>query len=183
MTRRAAGEGSLYQTPDGAWHGAVSFGKGADGKRIRTHVRAKTKSAVAAKLRARIRDKEAGLVPTGGQPTVEEWLNQWLELTARTRKESTHKTHKTDCQYAIDAFGDVKLDQVTTELIETLYGQLATRGLSPATEANVHRTLHAAFDEAVRRRRIAHNPVDCARHTPVQEFEASPYGCTTPRLS
>jgi len=174
MTRRAPGEGSLYQTPDGTWHGSISFGIGPAGKRIRMHVRAKTKTAAAEKLRARIRDKEDGLVPTGAQPTVEAWLIQWLELTARTRKESTYKTYKTICQYAIGAFGQVKLDQVTTEHIEMLYAKLAKRGMLPATEAGVHRTLHAAFGEAMKRHQLVRNPVDHARHRPVREDEVRP---------
>ena len=70
MTRRAAEEGSLYQTPDGTWHGSVRFGTGPDGNRIRMHVRAKTKTATAEKLG-----------PASGTKRLA-WLTQWLGLTA-----------------------------------------------------------------------------------------------------
>ena len=48
--RRANGEGSIYQLPNGKWRGAVSVGYTVAGKRVRKTVTARTKQLVAKRL-------------------------------------------------------------------------------------------------------------------------------------
>lgn len=60
VARRGHGEGSIYRTPDGSRHGSINLGTGADGGRLRRHVRDRTQSQVRQKLDRLKRDRQAG---------------------------------------------------------------------------------------------------------------------------
>jgi hypothetical protein len=61
MKKAANGRSSIYKDAD-AWHGWVSFGEDATGRRRRKHVRAQTKAAVAEKVARLERQRDAGYV-------------------------------------------------------------------------------------------------------------------------
>jgi integrase len=175
MARRAAGEGSIYKIKDGSWRGAISLGTDAAGKQVRRSVRGRTQAEVRRKIDALRSERDAGVsMAAGGTPTVAVWLAVWMTLVERTCKPSTAKTYRTHVGYAIKAFGQVRIDKLTTELVEKLYVALAARGLEPVSVAGVHRTLRSAFNEAVRRGRLARNPVLHARPGRVEEPEVVP---------
>jgi integrase len=67
MTRRAAGEGSVYQRSDGRWEAVLSFGVGADGRRRRKKKVRSTQREAAAALREMSRDRDAGCALTSGE--------------------------------------------------------------------------------------------------------------------
>jgi integrase len=175
VSRRASGEGSIKKADDGSWRGAIRLGTDPTGKAIRRYVRGRTQTEVRTKLDRLRKDQAARVDMTaGGVPTVAAWLTTWLDLIERTCKPSTAKTYRTHVRYAIEAFGHVRIDKLTTEQVEALYVLLTSRGLKPVSVAGVHRTLRSAFNRAVRRRRLAHNPVADARPDRVQEQEVVP---------
>jgi hypothetical protein len=47
---RVWGEGSIYRTADGRWHGSLSLGRNPDGGRLRRDVQARTQREVSRKL-------------------------------------------------------------------------------------------------------------------------------------
>jgi integrase len=175
MSRRAPGEGSIYEVSDGTWRGSVRLGRGPDGKMLRRYVRGTSKTEVRRKMDRLRAGLAAGVGMAAGQtPTVAIYLGAWMELVERTRKPSTAKTYRTHVGYAIGALGALRIDKLTTEQVESLYEALLARGLDPVTIAGVHRTLRSAFNEAVRRGRLARNPVVHARPGRVQEREVVP---------
>lgn len=91
MTGRAKGEGSIYQAADGRWHGSMDLGAKANGKRYRRHVTAKTKTAVAKKLKQLRDDRGCGVVGGGREITVEVWATKWLADSSRPVEATDHR--------------------------------------------------------------------------------------------
>jgi len=174
MGRRARGEGSIYRTPDGVWHASLNLGLGPDGKRVRRHVRGKTQTEVRRKLDKLRKDVEAGVGITAiRNPTVGDWANNWLELVERTRRPSTAKTYRTHLKY-LEPLAALRLDRLTAEHIESVYAGLDRRGVKPVSVQGVHRTFRSCFGEAVKRGRLARNPVAFARPGAAEETEVVP---------
>ena len=74
---------TVYQAPDGRWHGRVTVGWRDDGRSDRRHVQAKTKAEVVQKVRALERERDAGrLRKPGTSWTVQAWLKHSLENVA-----------------------------------------------------------------------------------------------------
>jgi integrase len=77
--------------------------------------------------------------------------------------------------YLIPGLGAHRMDKLEPEHIEKLYAKLAARGLKPATVHQAHRTLRTAFNEALRRGRIAKNPATLAKAPRLVEEEIEPF--------
>lgn len=170
MSRRAAGEGTVFRSADGRWEAMVDLGPDpATGRRRRLHLRGATKADVTAKMR---RAQEQGQV--GGRQSASDWLGTWLDVVARTAKPSTLKTYRTHVNYALGSFGFVKLASLGPEHLERLYGQLTRRGVSAVTVQGVHRTLRSAFGEAERRGLVPRNPARLARPPRAETTEVVP---------
>jgi integrase len=73
------------------------------------------------------------------------------------------------------ALGAHKLEKPIPEHIERLYSDLLGSGRAPAAVHQVHRTLRAAFNEAVRRSRITSNPAHIAKSPRLVESEIEPF--------
>jgi integrase len=102
------------------------------------------------------------------------YLENWLATVAISRKPSTaamyaHKMRR----YVIPRIGAAPLRQVDAAMLDALYADLRVRGgrqpgavdgapLSEQTVAVVHRILHRAFADAVKRRVIRSNPASDA---------------------
>ncbi len=74
MARRSPGEGSVFQRGDGRWVVQIEL---ADGKRKTCYV--KTKKEGREKLKQLQRDLEQGVLATGHQQTVKQYLEYWRE--------------------------------------------------------------------------------------------------------
>src|SRR4051812_19143589 len=62
MTKRASGESSISKGADGRWHGYVSMGVKAGGRRDRRHVAAVKRADVVTQVRALEEQRDAGIV-------------------------------------------------------------------------------------------------------------------------
>lgn len=175
--RRARGEDSIYlDTTRQLWRGQVALPPGPNGRRRSRTVSGRTRAEVVEKLRAVHQEIDAGVKLMSREvPLVQDRLRTWLGVAARTCKDSTLASYEVDVNhYAIPALGTIRLDRLTTEDVERLYDELYDRGLSTSTVSGVHRTLRAAFNEAVRRSWMVRNPVKNARPRKVLENEIVP---------
>lgn len=183
-TRQPNGRATIYFGADGRWHGRVSVGVRHDGRPDRRHVSALTKAEVAAKVRQlEKRYAEATLTAAGERWTVEAWLVHWLEeivgpnLRANTLAGYRVAVH----HHLIPGIGKHRLTALRPEHLERLYADiLATSTKSgartrPATAHQVHRTVRAALNEAVRRGHLAKNPAFVARAPRVEQDEVEPF--------
>lgn len=175
MARRGAGEGALYYGADGRWHASVSLGcDPATGRRVRRHVQGSTRAEVSSKLVRLRADASAGVQVD--KATVEEWFDLWITISERNLKPFTLAGYRSHTRYVKGQLGKVKLSRLTTEQIEGLYDSLRERGLSGTSINNVHRTIRAALNEAVRRGRLAKNPAIHARPGRIDDHEVVPIG-------
>lgn len=158
------GDGAVYQTDDGSWHGTVDLGRDpTTGRRIRKYVRAKTRGEANKKV-AELRDKHrAGEVTVQNRRslTLAEWLDQWLAGPAKLRLgEDMQRRYAQICRDHIKpTLGNWPLDRLTPEAVEQLYSDLAAKGQSPRSVVFVHRILNRAIKVANQRGYVSRNVV------------------------
>src|SRR5262249_34908018 len=80
--KRANGESSIYQRPDGRWCAQVQVGW-FNGKRQRKYIYGKTRKDVAQQLVRVQRDLQQGLAPVSERVTVAEWVPHWLAVAVK----------------------------------------------------------------------------------------------------
>ncbi len=167
MARRPAkdkdrGDGGVYQDGDG-WRAIVVI----DGRQVKR--RAPTREAAEALRRELVAQRDAGLDVGTGQQTVEAWLETWHELKARTLSpRSALNNRRLIDGYAVPLIGGLTLGKVRAEPLQRMLHrvqddiQTSTGGRHSGarTVQALAQLLRAAFDLAVRRRIIAHNPMD-----------------------
>jgi integrase len=178
-TRAPNGASSIYEGKDGYWHGRVTVGVKDNGKPDRRHVMSKSKSTVIRKVRALERARDDGKVRKAGQVwTVEQWLRHWLDniVAPPVLTENAFIAYEVAARcHLIPGIGGRKLHRLEPEHLERLYRRMTQDGAKPGRVHQVHRTIRAALNEAVRRRHITSNPATLARSPKVEEEEVEPY--------
>jgi integrase len=163
--KRANGEGSISQHPDGRWWARITL---ADGRRKAFY--GKTRKEVQQKLTAALRDQQQGLPIVGGQQSVAQFLERWLvDVVKPGVRPRTWEAYRLNVQRLLPLLGRHRLVPLTPQLIQAAYGELlerghvrakTSRGLSRRTVEQAHTVLHTALRYAVRARLLAYNPCD-----------------------
>ncbi|GAA3621322.1 site-specific integrase [Lentzea roselyniae] len=179
MGRKSNGESSIYEGSDGYWHGRVTVGTKDDGSPDRRHVQAKTRPEVARKVAKLEQERDAGKVrKTGKAWTVEKWLNHWLEniVAPPAITENAFSAYEVAARvHLIPGIGKHRIDKLEPEHLEKLYRKMIREGAKSSRAHQVHRTIRAALNIAVRRKYITENPALIARAPKIEEFEVEPY--------
>ncbi len=74
MANRGHGEGTIFQRKDGRWVASITLEN-----RKRKTFYGKTRKEVQEKLRIALNEQKQGILATGPQQTVKQFLEQWLE--------------------------------------------------------------------------------------------------------
>ena len=168
-TKRTDGQGSIYYDEwRDRWIGVYVTGW-RDKKPIRKKVSAKSKTDANRKLRELIEKVQAGDLPSGRIPTVEEWMTYWLEQIAAKKVRATTLRGYTTCvnRYIIPLLGDKRLDRLQPEHIADAWQHLIDVGapgvdeprpLSTTTAHQCHRILSRALKVAHQRGHATRNP-------------------------
>ena len=161
--RRGHNEGNIKQRADGLWEARVSLPGGK-----RRSLYGKTRREAQDKLRGALRDLDAGLDPSAGRQTVEQFLGQWLAASVRPSvKVKTYEGYESIVRVrVVPRIGRVALGGLTPLDPQGLYASLEAGGLSRRSVHHTHRALHRAFGQAVRWGLLPRNPCDGA--TPPQ---------------
>ena len=168
---------TLYRGADGHWHARVTMGRRPDGTTERKHVQRRTKAELRDAVRDLERRRDAGTyVWTHDDITLGQWLEHWLEsvlpMTARWKTLSTYRSQMR--VHVIPALGAWRLSELRPEHLEEHYRRMQTEGHSTHVVRAVHRVLRSSLNEAVRRRRLAMNPVLVARPPRAEDGEVEP---------
>lgn len=153
--RRARGEGTIRQRPDGRWEARLPIPGGA---RRSKSVYGRTQTEVLEKI-ARVRaDLAGGIRPTGERLTVGAHLTEWLESVRppNTRHSTFDRYEAIVRLYLLPALGRIPLARLEPADVERLLGSVA-RTRSHRTASHVRAVLRTALNRAVRHRRVAHN--------------------------
>jgi integrase len=156
-TRRDKGAGSVYQrASDGRWLGSIDLGWGADGKRRRKVVSAKTKPAAVRKLADAQKDLARHGITASKVATVKTYLEEWL-TTIRVKPTTLATYRNTVRNYLIPALGRRRLDLLEPRHVRDMLIWMEKEGQAPATINGAHRVLRAALSDAVNDQRIPRN--------------------------
>src|SRR4051794_33564513 len=153
------------------------MGRKPDGSRDRRHVSGKKRAVVVRKVRDLERRRDEGRMPAAGKaPTVEKWLTHWLtNIAARKIRPRTLEIYWSRARaWIIPCLGSYRLDRLQPEHVESLYTQLADKGLSDRSVRLAHTTLSQALRAAVRRGSIVRNVCTRAAPPSVQQREVDP---------
>ncbi|HKF19226.1 MAG TPA: tyrosine-type recombinase/integrase [Candidatus Dormibacteraeota bacterium] len=104
---------------------------------------------------------EGGTLPIGKSPTVEAYLERWLQEVIKPRRAAwTWRGYRAAVRsHVVPTIGRVRLDRLTGLHVDLLMNRMAAGGAGPKTVANVRTLLRSALNQAVRWHLIGRNPV------------------------
>ena len=190
--KRGNGEGSIYQMQDGRWRAAVSVGF-QGGKAKRKTITAKTRTEVATRLKKLLHDQERGLNIDPDKQTTGDFLNAWLEHTARPSiRPKTYRSYEQMIRNHIDksvpetensgkardavaGLGAVPLSKLTLQVVQRWLNEKIKAGNSPRLVAYLRTVLRAALGQAVKADLITRNPAALAKPPRVESREVEPF--------
>lgn len=161
-TRRANGEGSIFQRKDGQWTGSISLGYDENGKIKRKVVYGKSKLEVVNKINEltnRISSDNYDLV---NNSTLGVLMKEWLlvfkksQVTPRTFENNLRQFNL----YIIPKIGGMKLDEITSLTIQKLLNDMLDQKLSLDYVKKTKFLLRQFFEYAVDNKLLVVNPVD-----------------------
>jgi integrase len=165
--KRANGEGSTHQLPNGRWRASISVGGGK-----RAHFLGATRQDVSRQLRAALKARDDGLPTIAERQTVGQYLNSWLVAAKPTIRERTWVRYEQSVRlHALPALGKLYLDKLTPQHLQRLYADRLGAGASPTTVHHLHATLHKAFDQVVRWNLVGRNVADLVDPPRDRHFE------------
>ena len=160
MSRRAPGEGSLYQASDGRWVGSLSLGYDSNGKRRRKVLYGETQKEVREQLDRLKVDITRGLPVRAAGLTVRELLRDFLkDAEERDRwAPSTLRRHKGIVDvHLIPALGRHRLEKLTPQHVQELLNAKIGEGLSPRSVLYIRAILRQALGRAERWGQVPRN--------------------------
>ena len=119
-----------------------------------------TKKDAQAYLNQILRDKDMGTYVQPSNMILDQFLDQWLETAAKPRvRERTLASYEEILGlYIRPELGRLPLANITPLKIQTIYGELLERGLSPRTVRYAHSVLRMALEQAVKWQMLSQNP-------------------------
>jgi integrase len=176
MAKRANGEGSVRQRPNGTWEGRLSYLDPVTDKRRSVSVYGATDAECRKELRKVRKRVEDGQPAKDAPDTVASWLARWREssLAASDREATTKALYSTLSRKHLEAepFGATRLDKLKPTHIEALVVALRAKELSDSTVRQVYTVLRQALDVAVRDGLIASNPAAKVKRPGIGRKEA-----------
>jgi integrase len=167
MKRRGAGEGSIYQQPDGLWCAIVSVGRDPKtGKRRRKKLRRKSKPALLKELARLLVDPRAALPqPAVQKKTLGTYLAGWLDDEVKpSRRPTTVRIYDDAIRLHIKpSLGEHDLRDLSPALVQTWIGDMKRRGVGGRAMQIAVQTLRLALDRAVELGLLDRNPAKAAR--------------------
>ena len=180
MTKRANGEGNVYQRANGTWEARLSYLDPDTGRRRRVSFYGPTAAAARKKMKDARDRLEAGAPVKDATRSACDWLAHWraTTLAASDRKESTRVLYANLSRKHLEVvpFGVIALDRLKPSDVEALVLVLRGRGLSDSTVRSVYTVLRAGLDGAVRDGLIARNPAAAVTRPGVARREARHLG-------
>src|SRR5579884_3830581 len=152
--RRGHHEGTIRQRADGRWEAQVSMPRGK-----RKSYYGKTRREAQDKLRAALRDLDAGLDLAAGRQTVGQFLDRWLADVAKPSvRPSTYESYAGHVRNHLKpALGHIQLAKLTPQQVQTMLTEKTAAGLSPRTVQYIRAVLRRALGQAMKWGLVARN--------------------------
>jgi len=164
---RGKGEGSIYKRKDGRW--CAAYAPALYERRV---LYGKTRAEVQEKLTAALHTRNQGGRLPRGQKTVALFIVPWLEGMATQLRPRTHEAYASIIRlHILPHIGKRPLRKLQPEDLDHLYSRELASGLSAGTVGNIHRILHRALADALRRGEVVRNVCDLVSPPKQQEKE------------
>jgi len=176
MSKRANGEGSLFQRKDGRWAGSA-FVLTPQGTRRRVDVYGRTRGEAHEKLTALVRKTHQGVPGSEDSRTVGAWLWHWHEHIASPRlRPTTIQSYESNLRvHLVPGLGRYRLDRLTPAQVRSFLDGKIKGGLSTRTVQYLHAILRAALAQAMRDELITRNVAALVTAPRVSRDEIEPF--------
>src|SRR5438105_7275285 len=154
-SKRGNGEGSIYYDEKlKLWRAAAQAGNAR-----RRYISGKTRQVVAEKLNIALREAQQGLMAASQRLTVAQFLDQWMEQSAKPRlKATTFESYRHYINKHIKpALGTRPIAKLTAQEVQASLNAKAATALRPRTVQYLHGILRAALNRAVKWQVIPRN--------------------------
>ncbi|MGH2382980.1 MAG: tyrosine-type recombinase/integrase [Candidatus Limnocylindria bacterium] len=156
MAKRLPGEGTLRERPNGTWEARY---RAADGRQ--RSIYAKTRGEAAARLKAALRQRDAGLRPVDERLTLGDFLDDWLAHQVEpSRRPRTAESYRDVVRlYIKPELGRMPLARLEPEHVQAMLARLQGRrgALSATSRRYVYTVLRIALGHALRLGRVHRN--------------------------
>lgn len=176
MSKRANGEGTIYQRRDGRWT-AAGYVLRPDGGRQRRQVYGVTRGEVAAKLRELVSLTQRGVPLAGGPTTVTDYAAHWLrDVAGRSLRPSTLSNYAWMLRkHVLPSLGTQRLDRLTPTHVRRLHADVAASGVSLRTQQLAHAVLRSMLSDAVREELVGRNVASLVKSPRPERREVEPW--------
>lgn len=175
MAKRGQNEGSIYQRKDGRWTASIDLGWH-DGRRHRKSFYGLTRREVQEKLTKALRAQQTGLPIPEEKQTVSQFLDQWLENSAKPSVKP--KTFESYAQlvrlYLAPDLGRFKLAKLTPQQVQAFLNNRLASGLSTRTVQYSHAVLRHALNQALKWGMVARNVATLVSPPKLKQREIQP---------
>lgn len=157
---KARERGQIIERGNGSWLVKVYRGRDGNGKRLYANYTVRGKRSDAQKyLTAKMREKDLGVFIEVNKQTLNEHLDNWLKLIKVRVAEQTFNSYEGMLRVHIRGpIGQLRLSNIKTHDIQTIYAAMLERGLSPRTVRYAHAVIAMAMKKAVELNYIVRNP-------------------------
>ena len=130
-----AWRGSIYQRKDGRWVAEITLED-----HSRKQFYGKSKKEVQEKLRHGIMQQKQGMLATGPQQTVEQFLEYWLEDVHKARiRQGTYVGYRIILdKHLIPGLGHIWLQKLTAQHVQSLYAKKLKEGFTAKRVRDMH---------------------------------------------
>jgi integrase len=166
------GKGSVFSRKDGRW--VAKFLVEETGKYKVLYARSEKEAYE--KLDSALYEQRQGKLATGPQRKLADYLHHWLEEVQKDhlRISSYVKYKKLIDGYIVPELGNVQLQKLTPQQVNSLYTKKRREGLSPKTVSMIHGVLHTALATAVKWNLVSRNVCDLVSPPKVVRPEIQP---------
>jgi len=171
MAKRGHGEGSIYRRKDGRWTAEISL----EGRKSK-FLYGKTRKEVQEKLKTALYEQQQGMLVTGPQQKVGQFLSHWLEdVHKQSIRPRTYERYEEIVRlHLVPEIGHHHIQKLSPQNLQAFYKKKLEDGLSATTVISFHNLLHKALETAVRGNLLARNPCDLVSPPRRKHFEIQP---------
>jgi len=164
--KRANGEGSIYQRPNGTWVAQITTGRDCEGKLKRVSYSGKTRREAQEKATKALSELQNGTFVEPTKTTLSQWLDTWMqEYKKQSLRPTTYEGYKIIIDVHIkSAVGGIQLRQLQPSDLQRFYNSKLENGradgkggLSPRMIRYIHAILHGALKQAIKEGLVIRN--------------------------
>jgi integrase len=176
MSKRSQHKGSIYQRADSRWAAAINLGW-QNGQRHRKYLYGTTRGEVQEKLIKVLRDQQLGLPVAPERQTVGQFLDRWLEDSAKpsVRPKTFESYQQLVKLYLAPDLGRFGLSKLSPQAVQRFLNDRLASGLSARTVQYTHAVLRHALNQALRWGLVARNVATLVSPPQVRRPEIQPF--------